>query len=195
MSAALRVALVSFRSAVFAALHAGCVPGGHHPALCVTGRSSKPRRPSYPNMGEKVTDILGGIPVDIDLVLPVSAEGLGRALGHARAAGAGLRTRPPAVPHPRWDHVPHRTGAPGHTRRAILRLRGQVRTPARKSGPTVFRSRRWPARPRFACRRGDRHPREFQCRRPVRWADLRLPTHRWASTPSGRDVRVRVWSS
>lgn len=83
MSVSLRVALVSFRSDIFAALRAGCEQEGHLPALYISGRSSRPRTPSYPNMGEKVTDILGEIPDDVDLVLPGSAESLARAVrGH-----------------------------------------------------------------------------------------------------------------
>jgi len=76
----LRVALISFRSDIFAALHAGCVQGGHLPSLYITGRASRPGTPSYTNMGDKVTDILGDIPVDIDLLLPGSVDGLIRAL-------------------------------------------------------------------------------------------------------------------
>lgn len=80
MSTKLRVALVSFRSDIFTALHAGCVQGGHLPSLYITGRSSRPRMPSYLNMGDKVTDILGGIPVELDLLLPGSVDGLAQAL-------------------------------------------------------------------------------------------------------------------
>ncbi|MGP4014316.1 methionyl-tRNA formyltransferase [Saccharopolyspora sp. 5N708] len=80
MPTTLRVALVSFRSDIFSALHAGCVAGGNAPVLYITGRSSGPRKPSYPNIGTKVTDVLGSVPVDTDLLLPGSAEGMVQAI-------------------------------------------------------------------------------------------------------------------
>ncbi|SDH80357.1 methionyl-tRNA formyltransferase [Sinosporangium album] len=76
----LRVALVSFRSDVFAALHGGCVKNGNLPVVYINGRSGRPGGASYRNVGDKVTDILGGIPSDVDLLLPGNAEGLAQAL-------------------------------------------------------------------------------------------------------------------
>lgn len=80
MAAALRVALVSFRSDLFAALHAGCVKAGHKVVLCLTGRSHRPGEHSYPNMGEKVADILTAIEPDIGLLLPGDLDTLVAAL-------------------------------------------------------------------------------------------------------------------
>lgn len=80
MATALRVALVTFRADLFQALHAGCVRRGHVPALCVSGRSGRPGGPSYPNVGERVAGVLGGIASDLDLLLPGDVQGLATAL-------------------------------------------------------------------------------------------------------------------
>ncbi|WP_232376576.1 methionyl-tRNA formyltransferase [Amycolatopsis aidingensis] len=58
--------------------------GGHEPVLYVNARSSRPRTPSSQNAAAKVADILGGIPPDVDLLLPGSTEGLAVALAGYR---------------------------------------------------------------------------------------------------------------
>lgn len=96
-----RVALVSFRSDLFAALHAGSRLGGHEPVLYISGRSARPKGDSYPNMGEKVDNILEGIPPEVDLLLPGDVDGLANALRGYRidvAVVFGLSWKlPPAV--------------------------------------------------------------------------------------------------
>ncbi|MEY9927523.1 methionyl-tRNA formyltransferase [Catenulispora sp. GP43] len=76
MARALRIALVSFRSDIFTALHAGCFQAGHEVVLYAIGRSARPGRQSYPTMGEKVSDVLTVVAPETTLVLPGDIDGL-----------------------------------------------------------------------------------------------------------------------
>lgn len=106
MTRALRVALVSFRSDIFAALHAGCVQAGHEVPLYVISRSARPGTSSYPSMGEKVADALTVIGPEATVVLPGDIDGLvtavrGYDIDVVVVCGLSWRLTEPALRAPR----------------------------------------------------------------------------------------------
>lgn len=76
----MRVGLISFGVAEFAALHETCAAAGHEPVLYAYSRSMRPRKATDEGAARAVSRITAALPAGIDLLLPGSSEGLGAAL-------------------------------------------------------------------------------------------------------------------
>ncbi|WP_234313601.1 methionyl-tRNA formyltransferase [Streptomyces sp. NBRC 109706] len=76
----MRIGLLSFGAAEFAALHETCVQEGHLPVVYAYSRSMRPRRATDAGAAESIGQISAALPAGMDLLLPGSSEGLGAAL-------------------------------------------------------------------------------------------------------------------
>lgn len=77
----MRVALATFGTEEFTALHASCVAAGHEPVAYVYCRSMKPKSRTDAHGAVVAGRLLEALPAGMDLLLPGKAEGLARALG------------------------------------------------------------------------------------------------------------------
>ena len=143
MATALRVALVSFRSDIFAALSAGCAKAGHDVVLGITGRSERPGKSSYANMGDKVTDLLTTIDPGVSLLLPGDMVGLidalrGYAIDIAVVCGLSWRLTPAALRAPKRGVVNVHTSL-------LPRYRGpaSIQWAIRNGDPTIGVTAHW----------------------------------------------------
>lgn len=80
----MRVALATFGTEEFAALHASCVAAGHEPVAYVYCRSMKPKSRTDTHAAAVAGRLLEALPPGMDLLLPGTAEGLADALGGYR---------------------------------------------------------------------------------------------------------------
>ncbi|MFD7954998.1 methionyl-tRNA formyltransferase [Streptomyces ardesiacus] len=80
MAEGMRIGLVSFGTAEFAALHETCATAGHTPVVYAFSRSMRPRKPTDAGVSRVVSEITAALPVGVDLLLPGSSEGLGTSL-------------------------------------------------------------------------------------------------------------------
>ncbi|MEV7581903.1 methionyl-tRNA formyltransferase [Streptomyces erythrochromogenes] len=76
----MRIGLVSFGVAEFAALHETCVEAGHDPVVYAHSRSMRPRTAMDAGGADGVSRITAALPAGTDLLLPGSSEGLGASL-------------------------------------------------------------------------------------------------------------------
>lgn len=76
----MRIGLISFGVAEFAALHETCVDAGHDPVVYAYSRSMRPRTATDEGAANAVGRIAAALPPGTDLLLPGSSEGLGVAL-------------------------------------------------------------------------------------------------------------------
>ncbi|MGW1376241.1 methionyl-tRNA formyltransferase [Streptomyces sp. NPDC002446] len=76
----MRIGLLSFGPAEFAALHETCVEAGHRPLVYAYSRSLRPRTAADDGAAQAAGRITAALPGGIDLLLPGSSEGLGTAL-------------------------------------------------------------------------------------------------------------------
>lgn len=76
----MRIGLISFGPAEFAALHDVCAAAGHDPVVYAFSRSMRPRKPTDEGAGRAVGEITAALPAGVDLLLPGSSEGLGTSL-------------------------------------------------------------------------------------------------------------------
>ncbi|WP_075734008.1 methionyl-tRNA formyltransferase [Streptomyces acidiscabies] len=76
----MRIGLISFGPAEFAALHETCVEAGHDPVVYAYSRSMRPSSPTDEGAADAVRRIVAALPAGVDLLLPGSPEGLGAAL-------------------------------------------------------------------------------------------------------------------
>jgi methionyl-tRNA formyltransferase len=80
----MRVALATFGTEEFAALHAACVAAGHEPVAYVYCRSMKPRGQVDARAAAVVGRIVEALPAGMDLLLPGTAGGLADSLAGYR---------------------------------------------------------------------------------------------------------------
>lgn len=76
----MRIGLISFGVAEFAALRETCVEAGHDPVVYAYSRSMRPRKTTDEGVAGVVGRITDALPAGTDLLLPGSSEGLGAAL-------------------------------------------------------------------------------------------------------------------
>lgn len=81
---AMRVALISFGAEEFSILQETCVASGHRPVAYAFSRSMRPRSPLDDGAVDAIGQIIGSMPLEMDLLLPGSAEGLGQAFAGYR---------------------------------------------------------------------------------------------------------------
>ena len=77
----MRVALATFGTEEFAALHAACVAAGHEPVAYVYCRSMRPKGRVDARAAAVAGRIVEALPAGMDLLLPGTVEGLADALG------------------------------------------------------------------------------------------------------------------
>ncbi|MFC8566431.1 methionyl-tRNA formyltransferase [Streptomyces sp. NPDC057245] len=83
MAGGMRIGLISFGAAEFAALHETCAAAGHAPVVYAFSRSMRPRKPTDEGVARVAGEITTALPPGVDLLLPGSSEGLGASLhGH-----------------------------------------------------------------------------------------------------------------
>ncbi|MEC3995824.1 formyltransferase family protein [Actinacidiphila sp. DG2A-62] len=80
MAGDMRIGLISFGPAEFAALHETCVMAGHDPVVYAFSRSMRPRTPTDEGAATVAARIAAAVPPGVDLLLPGSSAGLGTAL-------------------------------------------------------------------------------------------------------------------
>ena len=80
----MRVALATFGTEEFAALHAACVAAGHEPVAYVYCRSMRPKGRVDARAAAVAGRIVEALPAGMDLLLPGTVEGLADALGGYR---------------------------------------------------------------------------------------------------------------
>ncbi|MFJ4629420.1 methionyl-tRNA formyltransferase [Streptomyces sp. NPDC088847] len=80
MASGMRIGLVSFGAAEFAALHESCAAAGHDPVVYAFSRSMRPRKPTDDGAARVTGEITAALPAGVDLLLPGSSEGLGASL-------------------------------------------------------------------------------------------------------------------
>lgn len=80
MANGMRIGLISFGPAEFAALHETCAEAGHDPVVYAFSRSMRPRKPTDEGAARVAGEITTGLPAGVDLLLPGSSEGLGASL-------------------------------------------------------------------------------------------------------------------
>lgn len=80
MADSMRIGLISFGAAEFAALHDTCVNAGHDPVVYAYSRSMRPRTATDESAARASGRITAALPAGTDLLLPGSPEGLGAAL-------------------------------------------------------------------------------------------------------------------
>ncbi|MFF0220993.1 methionyl-tRNA formyltransferase [Streptomyces sp. NPDC004629] len=80
MADGMRIGLVSFGAAEFAALHETCAVAGHDPVVYAFSRSMRPRKPTDEGAARIAGEITAALPRGVDLLLPGSSEGLGASL-------------------------------------------------------------------------------------------------------------------
>lgn len=76
----MRIGLISFGTAEFAALHETCAAAGHDPVVYAFSRSMRPRKPTDEGAARVAGEITAALPTGVDLLLPGSSEGLGASL-------------------------------------------------------------------------------------------------------------------
>jgi len=76
----MRIGLVSFGVAEFAALHETCVEAGHAPVFYAYSRSMRPGTATDEGAADVTGRITAALPAGTDLLLPGTSEGLGAAL-------------------------------------------------------------------------------------------------------------------
>lgn len=79
MTDGMRIGLISFGTAEFAALHETCVRAGHDPVVYAFSRSMRPRTPTDEGAAHVAGQIAAALPAGVDLLLPGSSTGLGAA--------------------------------------------------------------------------------------------------------------------
>jgi methionyl-tRNA formyltransferase len=80
MANGMRIGLISFGTAEFAALHETCAAAGHDPVVYVFSRSMRPRKPTDEGAARVAGEITTALPAGVDLLVPGSSEGLGTSL-------------------------------------------------------------------------------------------------------------------
>ncbi|MFM9449205.1 methionyl-tRNA formyltransferase [Streptomyces acidiscabies] len=80
MANGMRIGLISFGTAEFAALHETCAAAGHDPVVYAFSRSMRPRKPTDEGAARVAGEITTALPAGVDLLLPGSSEGLGASL-------------------------------------------------------------------------------------------------------------------
>ncbi|MFI7298134.1 methionyl-tRNA formyltransferase [Streptomyces sp. CG1] len=80
MADGMRIGLISFGTAEFAALHETCAAAGHDPVVYAFSRSMRPRKPTDESAARVAGEITAALPAGVDLLLPGSSEGLGASL-------------------------------------------------------------------------------------------------------------------
>lgn len=80
MASGMRIGLISFGTAEFAALHETCAAAGHDPVVYAFSRSMRPRKPTDEGAARVAGEITTALPAGVDLLLPGSSEGLGASL-------------------------------------------------------------------------------------------------------------------
>lgn len=80
MADGMRIGLVSFGAAEFAALHETCLNAGHTPVVYAYSRSMRPRTATDEGAVRAAGRIIAALPAGTDLLLPGSSEGLGASL-------------------------------------------------------------------------------------------------------------------
>jgi methionyl-tRNA formyltransferase len=80
MADGMRIGLISFGVAEFAALNETCVEAGHGPVVYAYSRSMRPRTATDESAARAASRITAELPAGMDLLLPGSSEGLGVAL-------------------------------------------------------------------------------------------------------------------
>ncbi|MFI1729118.1 methionyl-tRNA formyltransferase [Streptomyces acidicola] len=80
MADGMRIGLISFGTAEFAALHETCAAAGHDPVVYAFSRSMRPRKPTDEDAARVAGEITTALPAGVDLLLPGSSEGLGASL-------------------------------------------------------------------------------------------------------------------
>ncbi|MEH0420213.1 methionyl-tRNA formyltransferase [Streptomyces sp. B21-083] len=80
MANGMRIGLISFGTAEFAALHETCAAAGHDPVVYAFSRSMRPRKPTDEGAARVAGEITTALPTGVDLLLPGSSEGLGASL-------------------------------------------------------------------------------------------------------------------
>ncbi|MFE2847169.1 methionyl-tRNA formyltransferase [Streptomyces scopuliridis] len=80
MASGMRIGLISFGAAEFAALHETCAAAGHDPVVYAFSRSMRPRKPADEGAARVAGEITAALPAGVDLLLPGSSEGLGASL-------------------------------------------------------------------------------------------------------------------
>ncbi|MFD5720932.1 methionyl-tRNA formyltransferase [Streptomyces sp. NPDC127036] len=77
MADGMRIGLISFGVAEFAALRETCIDGGHDPVVYAYSRSMRPRTVTDEGAAHAAGRITAALPAGTDLLLPGSSEGLG----------------------------------------------------------------------------------------------------------------------
>ncbi|MFB6441214.1 methionyl-tRNA formyltransferase [Streptomyces sp. NPDC056411] len=80
MGNSMRIGLLSFGAAEFAALHETCTQEGHQPLVYAYSRSLRPSTATDDGAGHAAGRVAAALPAGIDLLLPGSSDGLGTAL-------------------------------------------------------------------------------------------------------------------
>ncbi len=80
MASGMRIGLISFGPAEFAALHETCDAAGHDPVVYAFSRSMRPRKPTDVAAARVAGEITAALPAGVDLLLPGSSDGLGASL-------------------------------------------------------------------------------------------------------------------